>query len=107
MALLSITDHWRSCPLIGGEIPFPAVARTVGFGLETSKMFCCLSRSDTPMVTGSDDLVASQPGRERQCILRGYGQELPLSRLMRANTGPATWQCACRNSHIQSSVKDG
>jgi hypothetical protein len=38
MALLSMTGHRAGQALVEGEIPFPAVARTVGFGLGRSKM---------------------------------------------------------------------
>ena len=38
VALLSTTGHWVGQAFVEGEIPFPAVARTVGFGLGKSKM---------------------------------------------------------------------
>ena len=33
MALLPMTGHWAGRALVEGEIPFPAIAQTVGFGL--------------------------------------------------------------------------
>jgi hypothetical protein len=38
VALLSMTVHWTGQAFVEAEIPFPAVAQTVGFGLEGSKM---------------------------------------------------------------------
>jgi hypothetical protein len=38
MTLLSMTGHWAVQAFVEGEIHFPAVAQTVGFGLGRSKM---------------------------------------------------------------------
>jgi hypothetical protein len=37
MTLLSMTSHWAGQAFVEGEIHFPAVAQTVGFGLGRSK----------------------------------------------------------------------
>jgi hypothetical protein len=37
---LSVTGHWAGRAFVEGEIPFPAVAQVVGFGLGKSKMIC-------------------------------------------------------------------
>jgi CO/xanthine dehydrogenase Mo-binding subunit len=42
----SMTGHWMGQAFVEGEIPFPAVAQTVGFGLGRSKMLDLSMRVD-------------------------------------------------------------